>query len=463
LSGTGDGGLPFQAAREAIARRFGSGLLGAIGMVAAGAAATRVAATIKDLVVAQRFGTGDALDAFLIAFALPVFLSGSYRSAFFSAFVPRFLEAGTRRGPDGASDLLTKVLATQLLVLTALAAALALFSGPIVAVIGSAFPPDKRELTRRLIVALAPFVVLDGAAGIYAATLNARSRYVTAALCAAIPPVVTLGAVASWSGRFGVYTLVGGAVAGAALEAAVAAVLVHRTGMRVLPALARPGAEGAAVLKALAILAGGGVLMSANTVVDQTMATSAGGGSVAALGFGAKIPAAVLGLMGLALGTTTLPHYSAIAAGRRWTEMAAAMRRHAVRIGLVGAGIALLLALCSRPLVRLLFEHGSFGPEDTARVATIQALYALQIPGFLVGIVAARYLNALGRDRWLLAVSAGNFALNIVGNFVLLRWIGLPGIALSTSLFFSVAAVSLLLLCRHAIREKIRTEAPHTP
>jgi len=270
---------------------------------------------------------------------------------------------------------------------------------------------------------------------------------------------VTLGAVASWSGRFGVYTLVGGAVAGAALEVAALAVLVRRTGMRVLPAVARPGPEGVSILKALAILAGGGVLMSANAVVDQTMATSAGGGSVASLGFGAKIPAGVLGLMGLALGTTTLTHYAEIAAGRRWTEMAAAMRRHATRIGLAGAGIAALLALGSRPLVRLLFEHGSFVAEDTARVATIQALYALQIPGFLVGIVAARYLNALGKDRWILAVAAGNFVLNVAGNVVLLRWLGLPGIALSTSLVYTVAAVILLLLCRRAIREKIRTGA----
>jgi peptidoglycan biosynthesis protein MviN/MurJ (putative lipid II flippase) len=59
----------------------------------------------------------------------------------------------------------------------------------------------------------------------------------------------------------------------------------------------------------------------------------------------------------------------------------------------------------------------------------------------------------------MLAVAAGNFVLNLAGNFVLLRWIGLPGIALSTSLFYTVAAVILLLLCRRAIREKIRTEA----
>jgi putative peptidoglycan lipid II flippase len=455
LSGEGSAGASFRATRDAIARRFGGALVGSLFMVAAGAAATRVAATIKDLVVANRFGTGDALDAFLIAFALPVFLAGTFRSAFFSAFVPRFLDAGVRGGEEGASDLLRRTLIIQIVLLAVLAGTLALAARPAVALIAGSFPPDKREMTRQLIVALTPFVLLDGLAGIYTATLNARGRFVTAALVATVPPLVTLVAVLALSRTYGVGTLVGGAVAGAALEALLAASLVRRLGVRVLPAWTRPGPAAVDVLKAFAILAGGGVLMSANTVVDQAMAATAGGGSVASLGFAAKIPTAVLGLAGLALGTTMLPHYAAYAANARWGEMAAALRRHAVQVAAAGAGVALVLAVVSRPLVRLLFQHGSFGADDTLRVASIQSLYALQIPGFLVGIVAARYLNALGRDRWILAVSASNFILNLVGDWVLLRWIGLPGIALSTSLFYSVAAVILLLLCRKAAREKI--------
>jgi putative peptidoglycan lipid II flippase len=451
LSGA-DPGFSFKGARDAIVRRFGSGLLGSISLVAAGAAATRVAATLKDLLVARRFGTGDDLDAFLLAFALPVFLSGMFRSAFYSAFVPRFLDAGARRGRDGASDLLARSVAIHLAVLTLLSALLALFAGPLVALLGGAFPPEKQALTARLLRDLAPFVVLDGASGIYTAALNARGRFVTAALIATIPPVVTLGVVAALSHTIGVLTLVLGAVGGALFEAALAAAIVRRHAMRVVPALGAPGPEASDVFRAFLILAGAGALMSANTVVDQAMATRAGAGSVAALGFGAKIPSALLGLAGLALGTTTLPHYAERAAAKKWDEMASGLRRHVVRVAAVSIVAAAGVALLSRPLVRFLFEHGSFTAADTERVASIQALYALQIPGWLVGIVAARYLNALGRDRWMFAVSALNFVLNAVGDWVLLRWIGLPGIALSTSIFYTVAAVVLLVLCRRATR-----------
>ena len=454
----GEPGLSFKGARDAIVRRFGGGLLGSISMVAAGAAATRVAATLKDLLVARRFGTGDDLDAFLLAFAIPVFLSGMFRSAFYSAFVPRFLDAGARRGQGGASELLARSVAIHLAVLAALAALLALFAGPIVGFIGGAFPPEKQLLTARLMRDLAPFVVLDGASGIYTAALNARGRFVIAALIATVPPVVTLGVVAALSQAIGVRTLVLGAVGGALLEALLAAALVRRQSVRVVPTLGPLGPEATEVFKAFLILAGAGALMSANTVVDQAMATRAGAGSVAALGFGAKVPSALLGLAGLALGTTTLPHYAAHAAAKRWDEMASGLRRHVLRVAAAGILAAAGVAVVSRPLVHLLFEHGSFTAADTERVASIQALYALQIPGWLVGIVAARYLNALGRDRWMFAVSALNFVLNAVGDWVLLRWIGLPGIALSTSAFYTVAAVVLLVLCRRATRSARGTQ-----
>ena len=446
---------------DAIRRRLGTGLLGALWTVGAGAASVRVAAAVKDLVVAHRFGTGDAVEAFLLAFVLPIFLAGSFRSAFLAAFVPRYLQAEAQRGPEAAREVLRRAIAVQLVLLAAVAAGLALAAGPIVGVLGHAFAADKRELTRHFVVLLAPFVVLDGTAGMFTATLYARRRFAWAACVSALPPVVTLGAVLIVPAVWGASALVLGVLLGAALEAAVAAAFVGRGGFGVVPSFARPGPDDLALLRGFALLLVGGILMSANTVVDQAMATAAGAGSVASLSYGVKMPAAVLGLVGVALTATTLPHYATFVAVGRFREMGASLRKHAVWLAVAGFAIAAVLALLSRPLVHLLFEHGSFGAADTARVARIQAFYAFQIPGFLVGMVSARCLNALGRDRLILAVSVLNFALNVVGNWVLLRVLGVPGIALSTALVYTFSATLLLVLCRRAVRqEALRIQNP---
>jgi len=152
----------------------------------------------------------------------------------------------------------------------------------------------------------------------------------------------------------------------------------------------------------------------------------------------------------------TLSHYATFVASRRFTEMGANLRRHVLHLAGLGLLIAVPLALFSKPFVRLLFEHGSFLAADTVRVSQIQAIYALQIPGYMVAIAASRFLNAMGRDRWILAVSSVSFVLNVTGNWVLLRFIGVPGIALSTAIVYSVAATILLVLCRKAVRQETR-------
>src|SRR5262249_29834505 len=154
-----------------------------------------------------------------------------------SAFVPRFLDAGVRRGPQGASDLLRKGLTMQIGVLVGLAALLTLLAAPVVSLIAPGFSPGKAELTARLMRVLAPFVVLDGIAGTYGATLNARRRFAAAALVSTLPPLTSLAAVVALATSLGVNALVIGTLVGAALELTVAATLVRRDGLSVAPAL----------------------------------------------------------------------------------------------------------------------------------------------------------------------------------------------------------------------------------
>jgi hypothetical protein len=77
---------------------------------------------------------------------------------------------------------------------------------------------------------------------------------------------------------------------------------------------------------------------------------------------------------------------------------------------------------------------GSFTVADTTLVADVQALLALQTPFYVAGIILVRLVTALGSTRDLTWISLVNTLLNVVLNLVLIRYMGLPGIALATSL-----------------------------
>src|SRR5690349_3413343 len=58
----------------------------------------KIAAAVKELIVAYQFGTSDALDAFLIAFVLPGFAITLVYGSLNAALIPTYIEVREREG-----------------------------------------------------------------------------------------------------------------------------------------------------------------------------------------------------------------------------------------------------------------------------------------------------------------------------------------------------------------------------
>jgi putative peptidoglycan lipid II flippase len=431
----------------------------AVVLVGTAAAATRGVALVKELAVAARFGTGDALDAFLLAMAVPVFIAGAFRSALLASLVPRLVAARERNGASGNDALISAATIRHLGVAVAVAAVLVVVSGPAVHWLGGAFDESKRALTARLLRLLALLVVFDGLAAVWTAALHARRKLVAATAGAAATPLATLAALAFLAGARP-EILVIGTLFGAALEAVWAGWLLRRDGATLFLRAGADVPEVRGASRGFALLAAGAILMSLNPIVDQIMAAWLDPGSVSSLGFGGRLSSGIVGLVGTALATAAFPRYSAFAAAGDRTTLGRALRRDLAFAIVLGSMAAIVLFAASAPIVRILFQRGAFTPEDTELVSRIQAFYVLQIPGYLSGILAARVLNALGRDGTMLVMAACAAALNAGANLLMMWWLGAPGIALSTALVYTVSAVLLIVSSTSALSRHQEGAAP---
>ena len=143
----------------------------------------------------------------------------------------------------------------------------------------------------------------------------------------------------------------------------------------------------------------------------------------------------VLTLSAGAVATAVTPYFSRMIALGDWAGC-----RHTVRTwlritALVSVPVAVGLIAAARLLIRLTFQHGAFGPADTAVVTPVLAMYALQIPFFVCSRVFYRFLLAMRRTDLILYCGILNLGLDIVLNLILMRWLGVAGIALATSLW----------------------------
>jgi putative peptidoglycan lipid II flippase len=114
-----------------------------------------------------------------------------------------------------------------------------------------------------------------------------------------------------------------------------------------------------------------------------------------------------------------------------------ANQNRAIEFGLLlSLPAAAALWLLADPIIRVLFEHGRFGPEDTLRTAGALAAFAVGLPAFVLIKALTPGFFAREHTRAPLNIAVVAIVVNIALNLIFLCGTTLAhvGIALATSL-----------------------------
>jgi putative peptidoglycan lipid II flippase len=411
------------------------------------------AATVKELAVARQFGTGDAMDALLIAFLLPSYAVNVLAGSCSTALVPTFVQVRENEGQEKAQQLLSGVIIWNTAVLTVVSVLLALTAPFMLPILGSGFSITKLTLTRSLFFFFLPIIFISGLKMTWAAILNACDRFVLVALSPIMIPLATITMLLLVGRTWGIYALAVGTLSGYMIEAGLVGWGLGRNGFCIMPHWHGLDLALRKVINQYIPVVAGALLMCGTMLVDQSMAATLGAGSVATLNYGSKVVTLILGVGAVSLSTAVFPHFSRMVAGYDWTGVRHTFKTYTYFILLVTIPLTLILVLFSEPLVRLLFERGAFTSMDTWRVSQVQALFLLQLPFYFLGILMVRLISSLNMNAILLQAAIINLLCKIVFNYLLMQRLGAAGIALSTTLVYVVS----LIYCSIMLHKKIKT------
>jgi putative peptidoglycan lipid II flippase len=395
----------------------------------------KVVATFKEIAVARAYGRSDAMDAFLAAMLIPALLINLISESMNQALVPTLIRVKEREGQERAQELLSSSMLWMCVLLASATAIMALTARGFFPLIASHFSPAKLDLSVRIFYALLPVVLITGIATNCTAVLNAFGRFAVPALAVVVNPAAIILGALLLSGRLGIWAVVYATLAGALVHAGVVAGMMESQGFRFhlrwhgMTEATREVAYQYGPVLLSALVASGGLLM------DQSMAAMLPAGSVSALVYANRFVSVILTLLAGAVSTAVMPYFSRMIAFEDWAGCRHTVRTWVRLTALVSAPIAIALIAGSHLLIRIALQHGAFGPRDTAVVKPVLAMYAIQIPFFVTSRVFYRFLVAMRRTDLIFYCGAINLVLDIVLNLILMRWFGVAGIALATSLW----------------------------
>jgi len=429
-------------------------IFGAATTVALLTAMVKFVSVFKELFIAWRFGTGDDLEAFLIALLVPSFIINVIANSFNSALVPTYIQVREQEGIKAAQKLFSgaSIWSAGILALTI---AIVLSTAPLyLPLIASGFSSQKLSLTFSLLCITAPIILLSGIASTWAAVLNAGERFALASVVPVTSHVVGILFLLIFK-SWGIYALAGSLLCGAGIEMVVIGAALKRQGISLRPRWYGFDTYLKQVAGQYSPMIVAAFIICSASVVDQSMAAILLPGSVAALNYGNRLIASPISLMSIALSTVLVPYFSKMVANKDWSNLHRTLRQWIGIILVVTVPMTIFFIVFSEPIVHILFERGEFTTQNTHLVAEIQSLYALQIPFYTINILAIRLITSMQLNHLLIWFFGCSLLINISLNYLFMQWIGIKGIALSTSCVYLFSSFLLLWFAQKKIKNNL--------
>lgn len=419
------------------------------GINAAGNVASRVLGLVREALIAGTFGATAATSAWDAISGIPKMvyelLIGGMLSA---ALVPVLSEYASPDHKDELDRVLSLLLSLAAVVLAVTVLLLEVTAGPITALLLPGLDPTTRALGVQLTRIIVPAVLIYGVSGIIQAYHYARKRFVYPSMGAPAHNLGMILGVLLLANLLGIKSLSLGVLLAATVQLLVQ--LPGLKGTRLVPCLRFDHPVISRILKLYAPVLVSIVIANLGILIDRRFASQTAEEAITWMAKATYLIQLPLGLVSMAISLAVLPTLSQIDASQDLHRFRVTLSQglRLVLALIIPAGVG-LLAL-GRPVIELIYEHGAFGAESTARTLAALRIYLIGLPFAAIDLplVFAFYAQKDTVTPVLVGIAAVGIYL-AVGPFCafVLGW-GFLGLVLANSAQLGSHTVLMLVLFR---------------
>lgn len=428
----------------------GGGLLGTAALLAIIILFSKVLGLLRDILVANAYGTTAPAIAYETASRLPVLLFDLVIGGVVtSAFIPVFSDLLVREGKPAAMRYAASYVNAISLLTGALTALGLIFASPLVTLLAPDLPAETHTMAVELTRILFPMVIFTGLAFAFVGILQSTGEFRIPAIISLVSNGIMVLYLLFFSDTFGVTGLAIAMLIGWAGQVAVQIPAVVKSGFRPsLRASVLSPAVRRSLKMALPILIATWTQPVCALINTRYASALEAGRAITALGYANRLYTILVGVFSFVATNLLFPYFSrATASGD--VEGSRKMVVNSVKtLSFIIAPIAVGLAVLAEPIAGLLYERGEFTAADTALTAAALRFYAVGMLFMAANEVLTKAFFAENQPRLPMYTSLTAMAAN-AGLVALLSRFGIGGIALASGLSTAVQCLLNALLMGH--------------
>ena len=415
----------------------------------------------RDILFAALYGTNDAAIAYQTASRIPLlFFDIALGSAISSSFIPVFNEYLSRGEREKATEFSNSFLNIIFLITAMICAVGVAFRGPIVGLLGSGLADNVKMLSSQLVAIMFPSMIFTALAYSLTGVLQSYGEFNAPAAISLVSNGIMVVYLLIAKDTLGIYGVSVAMLIAWAFQLIVLIPSLIKKKYNYRPKINFKN-EGLkkALLLAIPILISSWV-QPINTMVNMFLASFLNGGqAVSALDYANKLYIIFVGVITYAISNLIFPSISRLAAEKNKKQEFTEVLKTAIgSVLFILLPIMLVFVLKRTEIVRLVYERGAFGSEQTLLTSTALLWYSFGMLGYGLQEMLNKAFYAEQNGKIPMRVSVVGIVLNIALSFIFVRILntgiaGLPAAASVASIFMS-AVLAILLSRKYKIFDR---------
>ena len=402
---------------------------------------------VREMVMANYFGTGLENDAYVAAyglFYLPILL---FNSCITSTLIPLYIKAREEKGLKGANRFANNTLNISVIAAGFVAILLYFCAGPLVRLVYQGFDPPKIAFTVRLTQIMMLSLVFNVAAIVLSSLLNAQERFITAQLTGFPLSFAIIVACMCFSAKYGIEAVAVGVVASGVMQ-----VLVLLPGLRgwfhYRPIVDVSDKRFHRLLEMAVPALLSMAVSELNHMIDNLMTSGLAEGSLSALSYAYKLITFITGVLVVPLTTVVFSKMSRMAASRDSGGLLQAVRPCVELIALVVLPIVAIVATLNWDTIVFAYSSGRFDVNSVRVTAGCFLFYVIGVPSFGLRDLLNRTFHSVQDTKTPFYVACMVVVLNVLLDITLRGPMGANGLALATTLSGAFGMTAMFVLLR---------------
>jgi putative peptidoglycan lipid II flippase len=415
---------------------------------------SRIAGLVREIVASSYFGTRGPFSAFTIAFQVPNLVRSLFADAALSAaFVPVFTDLLEQDRKRDAFRLASTLFWIMLLLLGAITAFFILVAGVIMPLFtGTQFTSQLNDLTVGLSRVLFPIVLLLGLNGLLVGVLQSYDHFTIPAISPLVWNAVILILLVTlkphYHGQDQLYAYAFAVLVATGVQLLMAVVALglidfrlqfhvdwHDPRIRQVFALMLPVSLGLGII-------------NFDLLINSSLGTLVSQQAPRAIDAAFRIYMLPQGMFSVAVATVVFPTLSRMASRRDPGGMRRTVGSGMRQIFLLLIPASAFMLVLATPIVRVIYQHGTFGPADTHRVALALFWFSFSLPFSGVNLLLTRTFFAVQQPWIPTRLAAMNMVVDVIVSVALYKPFGIAGLVIGTA----VASAVMMALQVHRLR-----------